>query len=846
MTNGLDSELRRAIAGHDARVREVGLELWLGAEPTFTDPSSSDPEWIGAAIGGTKEERAIALWVALHERTAPSVRRATERPRAPDVRAGASSDTRTSTERASELPPPSGRRQLALRTLGRQYPGEDAPRFSLGLYALRDGTPLCPATFEDPAFVAGSALHPPRARELRDALALALGGIAFDTDGALPHRLVVGTDPRDARCLRAPLEGRAIPESGLIDELALEGFVLVCVGVEDTPRGPCTVLELPGFSPNASEPSEPTIHERARDAAGELSTRTELTSAELAGAHAVPVSEVDAFLRFLGVLAEACRTSGTRALILRGFPPPVDARVRFATLTPDPGVVEVNMAPCTELSDFAAQVHAIHEAAHDVGLAAERRHFNGELSDSGGGGHLTFGGPSTDASPFFRFPTLLPKLVAYLNQHPSLSYYFGGHAAGSASQSPRADESARELFGELQLALARLVRAANAGASSAADPADRGASSAADPADREASSAADPADRGASSASSATSSATRASTTSGPASSSSVASNRTPGPSLDPTLLWSTLAPFLADRFGNSHRSEINVEKLFNPWLPGRGKLGVIELRAFRQAPTSAHAIARAALFRAILARLATSDFPVALRDFGAELHDRYALPFFLENDLREVLGDLERAGFALPAALAHELFRDPHRVLGEVELGDPKAPVTLTVRRAIEHWPLVGDLSEQAGTTRLVDPSTTRLEVRVTGPSERVGRVIVGLRDGDAAVRAPTTFVDDGARSAVVVGIRFRAFVPTLGLHPSLPARDPLELVVSVGERSYALALHAWIPGGGVYPGLPETDEEATQRRLQRFVVEERKAPTWTRAPSGATTRHTIDARWW
>ncbi|MCU0673866.1 MAG: transglutaminase family protein [Myxococcota bacterium] len=834
VTSGFDAELRRAIAAHDARVREAGLELWLGAEPTFTDPTSSDSEWIGAAVGGTKEARAIALWVALHERTAPSARRATERPRTPDARAGASGDARidTSTDaRASEPPLPNGRRQLALRTLGRQYPGEDAPRFSLGLYALRDGTPLCPATFEDPAFVAGSALHSPRARELRDALALALGGAAFDIDGALPHRLVVGTDPRDARCLRAPLEGRAIPESGLVDELAMEGFVLVCVGVEDTPRGPCTVLELPGFASARGSATKPS------NATSTHSTTTTNATKALEGFG----SDVDAFLRFLATLAEACRTSGTRALILRGFPPPVDARVRFATLTPDPGVVEVNMAPCTELSDFAAQVHAIHEAAHDVGLAAERRHFNGELSDSGGGGHLTFGGPSTGASPFFRFPTLLPKLVAYLNQHPSLSYYFGGHAAGSASQSPRADESARELFGELQLTLARLVRAATTASATPTAPSATPTAPSATPTAPSATPTAPSATPAAPSATPTTPSATP--TTPTPTSSTAPIA---PTPGVDPSLLWSSLAPFLADRFGNSHRSEINVEKLFNPWLPGRGKLGVIELRAFRQAPTSAHAIARAALFRAILARLATSDFPITLCDFGAELHDRYALPFFLENDLREVLGDLERAGFALPSVLAQELFRDPHRVLGEVELGDPNAPVTLTVRRAIEHWPLVGDLSEQAGTTRLVDPSTTRLEVRVTGPSERVGRVIVGVRDGDSAVRAPTTFVDDGARSTVVVGVRFRAFVPTLGLHPSLPARDPLELVVSVGERSYALALHAWIPGGGVYPGLPETDEEATRRRLRRFVVEARKAPTWTRAPSGATTRHTIDARWW
>ncbi|MEZ4253732.1 MAG: transglutaminase family protein, partial [Polyangiales bacterium] len=373
------------------------------------------------------------------------------------------------------------------------------------------------------------------------------------------------------------------------------------------------------------------------------------------------------------------------------------------------------------------------------------------------------------------------KLIAYLNRHPSLSYYFGSHAAGSAGQSPRADESARELFGELQLALHRLVR------------------------DVETLESTD-----------------------------EVA-----------TRLWSSLAPFLADRFGNSHRSEINVEKLWNPWLPGRGKLGVIELRAFRQAPTSAHAVARAALFRAILARLAVHDFPIALRDLGADLHDRYALPFFLESDLREVLGDLERAGFGLPPALAHELFADPHRVYGEVELGDPNAPITLTVRRALEHWPLVGDLSQQAGTSRLVDPSTTRVEVRVTGPSERVGRVSVGVRDGEKVFRAPTTYVDDGQRSSVVVGVRFRAFVPNLGLHPSLPARDPIELVVSVGERHYALALHAWIPGGGVYPGLPEDDAEAAKRRLDRFVLRTRPVAKYVAPPAGAAGRHTLDARW-
>ena len=118
---------------------------------------------------------------------------------------------------------------------------------------------------------------------------------------------------------------------------------------------------------------------------------------------------------------------------------PADAPPRpdALTVTPDPGVVELNTAPCATLGAFAIQVRAIDRAAAAAGLAPRRYRFNGDEVDSGGGGQLTIGGPTPLASPFVRHPALLPRLLRYLHNHPALSYWFLGECAGSACQSPR-------------------------------------------------------------------------------------------------------------------------------------------------------------------------------------------------------------------------------------------------------------------------------------------------------------------------------------------------------------------------------------------------------------------------
>ncbi|HET9599034.1 MAG TPA: transglutaminase family protein [Anaeromyxobacteraceae bacterium] len=432
------------------------------------------------------------------------------------------------------------------------------------------------------------------------------------------------------------------------------------------------------------------------------------------------------------------------------------------TATPDPAVVEVNMAPAPDLATYLAWCEAVHAAAADAGLSAERFRFNGQATDSGGGGQVTVGGPSPEASPFFRHPQLLPRLVRWLANHPSLSYLFAPDCVGSASQGPRPDEGARERLEELSVALDRLERR---------------------------------------------------------------------GEHLAPAELWESLAPLLVDASGNSHRAEVNVEKLWNPFIAGRGKLGLVELRSLRMQPTAARQAAVAALFRAVVARVATVPYDEPLADWGAALHDQFALPHFLAEDLGAVLADLADRGLGL-GATARALVADPPAPLAQVPLDG----ATLTVTPAIEFWPLLGDVASQEHSgARLVDASTARLQVAVThAPGAAPGRLCA------AGWEVPLHPVDGGRRHLAVV--RWRAFAPRPGLHPGLPALDPLVLHWERDGKRLAVELHGWIPGGGAYPGLPADAADAASRRLERVRIVEppRLAPRAAPAPAG----YTLDLR--
>lgn len=441
------------------------------------------------------------------------------------------------------------------------------------------------------------------------------------------------------------------------------------------------------------------------------------------------------------------------------LPPPVPGLgERWLTVTPDPGVVEVNLAPAPDLVTFASHAVAVYAAAAEAGLSAERFRWNGQAGDSGGGGQITLGGPAPERSPFFLHPRLLPSLVRYLNHHPSLSYLFAPDCVGSASQGPRPDEGSRELFEELGVALDRL----------------------------------------------------------------SFREAATPG------QLWEALAPLLVDGSGNTHRAELNVEKLWNPGLGARGRMGVVEFRSLRMPAAPENLVSLGALFRALAARLATAPFEAPLRDWGPDLHDRASLPRHLESDLHEVLADLERHGFGLGARLRAALPAEAAEV-ARVDLGG----AVLRVRRAPEFWPLVGDVaSQERSTARLVDASSERLELLVASPGSAPGRISA------QGVEVP---LEPAGGPDHVGAVRYRAFAPRPGLHPGLGPHDPLVLEWDRRGEAVRVELHGWRPGGGTYPALPADGAEARARRAERVLVRPTPIRTPTRAPS---SRLTLDLR--
>lgn len=690
----------------DSAIAQRLSEIWVGAEPTFTLRGSESPEWLSEPLGGRKEPLARQLVGRLRERHPGSV---------------------------------------VLRTLGRQYPDEAQPRWSIGIYESRDGEALWEGPDDPLNGPVTSCAKPQFEQFLRNLPAqfstLGWQSRAFMAAMELPHRIVFRMDGEpvpnpdlvDERWSRPSVHRQPIPPSGLSDELAEEGLYLLSIGwVSDSQGKTCLLAELPDFP------------------------------------------EVAGFRDFLGALAKAA--ADLPCLILQGFPPPVDAGVAWTTVTPDPAVIEINQAPYPDSAGFLAANRELHRLSEDIGLSAYRLQYNGSQSDSGGGGQITLGGASPGSSPFLRHPRLLPRLLRYMIRHPALSYWFATDYLGGNSQSPRPDEGVRERFHEFRLALHQL--------------------------------------------------------------------ERTPDP--EPEFIWRSLAPFLADSSGNSHRSDLNIEKLWNPYLAGRGHQGLVEFRAYRMATTPERAGAISALLRAVVAMLAQRDVTPELVDWGDELHERFALPFYLRRDLLSVFADLEAEGLAPGPEIRRVLQEDAGHDRWQVEFGS----CVLSIERALEFWPLVGDTAQESGGSRLVDASTARWQVmlRPTAAGEQAHFRRWRLSTG--ALQIPLRQEVDEAGELGLFAIRLREFVPWLGLHPAIEPRMPLELTLSHPDEAQALTLqlHTWQPDGRPYEGLPADPEAARLRREARLTS--RPLPLasldQTTEPAGdCLTAYTLDLRW-
>ena len=755
--------------GHavDTRLQAGDVRLTMGGEPTFVSIDDMDgAEWNIQALGDTKRKLAGDLLVRLRKRF--------------------------------------GQGAFLHYAQGKWYPGEPLPRWGLNCYWRKDGVPV----WQDERWLANErttyGYGPEDAERFMATLARHLGlGTASMTpayedvlyylwqEGRLPDNV----DPLNSK-IKDPLERkrlRRLFDQGL-DRVI--GYALPLRWI-DTPSGSGWnsqtwtfrrkhMFLIPGDSPMGFRlplDSLPWVEEKHRelfaprcgfeprpalgDVWGEVAKRYDELPPTGAEAETFtadgPINTFDVihtalcveprdgklyvFMpplthleHYLDLVSSVEATAATLKMpvMLEGYPPPHDYRMQHLAITPDPGVIEVNIHPAHSWEELVRNTDALYEEARLTRLGTEKFMLDGRHSGTGGGNHVTIGGPTPADSPMLRRPDLLRSLVSFWQNHPSLSYLFSGLFLGPTSQAPRVDEARDDSLYELEIAFQQMPT----------------------------------------------------------------------GEVPSPWLVDRLLRNLLIDVTGNTHRAEFCIDKLYSPDST-TGRLGLVEFRAFEMPPHRRMSSVQMLLLRALLAWFWEQPYTRKPVRWGTELHDRFMLPHYVWQDFKDVICTLQRAGYALQEEWFKPFleFRFPH--YGRVNAQG----IELELSWAIEPWHVLGEEVSSQGTSRYVDSSVERLQVKVSGMTG--GRHVIACNGR----RVPLH--NTGTQGEFVAGVRYKAWQPPSGLHPTIPIQAPLVFDIidtwnehAIGGCTYHVA-HA---GGRHYETFPVNANEAESRRIARF----------------------------